>query len=216
MYATVARPTFVVTTIFLLLFLMPWEIWDEFSSSEFFTIPRNRRADQSSFFVMFMQQVCRPSKLLTWVVLRRKCGPSYSTQTSTDANFTRSSTLLVPIGTGIVNWLFAIPAIYAVDTFGPRNRLPTTSPLIEIMLPPLASVLSSRQKLHVQPVLFLVFTSLWSCTRLVRRRGLCWSFSFILKLTWPALVQAFTSQNAFRWCAAWDFFFIYIYFFKCG
>lgn len=32
-----------------------------------------------------------------------------------------------------------------------------------------------------------------------------WGFNFILSLTWPALVAAFTSQGAFGWYAAWNF-----------
>lgn len=32
-----------------------------------------------------------------------------------------------------------------------------------------------------------------------------WGFNFILSLTWPALVKAFTPQGAFGWYAAWNF-----------
>jgi hypothetical protein len=40
-----------------------------------------------------------------------------------------------------------------------------------------------------------------------------WGFNFILSLTWPALVQAFTTQGAFGWYAAWNFFgWTYAYF----
>lgn len=38
------------------------------------------------------------------------------------------------MGTGVVNWLFAIPAIYTIDTFGRRNLLLTTFPLMSICL----------------------------------------------------------------------------------
>jgi hypothetical protein len=38
------------------------------------------------------------------------------------------------MGTGITNWLFAIPAIYTIDTFGRRNLLLTTFPLMGICL----------------------------------------------------------------------------------
>lgn len=41
----------------------------------------------------------------------------------------------------------------------------------------------------------------------------CWGFNFILSLTWPALVDAFTPQGAFGWYAGWNFFgWIYCYF----
>jgi hypothetical protein len=41
----------------------------------------------------------------------------------------------------------------------------------------------------------------------------CWGFNFILSLTWPALVKAFSAQGAFGWYAAWNFFgWVYCYF----
>jgi MFS family permease len=48
--------------------------------------------------------------------------------------FSRSEALLVSMGTGIVNWLFAIPAIYTIDTFGRRNLLLCGFPLMAICL----------------------------------------------------------------------------------
>lgn len=38
------------------------------------------------------------------------------------------------MGTGITNFLFAIPAIYTIDTFGRRNLLLTTFPLMGLCL----------------------------------------------------------------------------------
>jgi hypothetical protein len=41
----------------------------------------------------------------------------------------------------------------------------------------------------------------------------CWGFNFILALTWPALVEAFTSTGAFCWYAGWNCFgFVFAYF----
>jgi MFS family permease len=41
----------------------------------------------------------------------------------------------------------------------------------------------------------------------------CWGFNFMLSLTWPALVEAFSEQGAFGWYAAWNFFgWVYCYF----
>lgn len=37
-------------------------------------------------------------------------------------------------GTGVTNFLFAIPAIYTIDTFGRRNLLLTTFPLMALCL----------------------------------------------------------------------------------
>lgn len=58
----------------------------------------------------------------------------YSTSIFLEAGFTRSNALLVSMGTGIVNFLFAIPAIYTIDTFGRRNLLITTFPLLAASL----------------------------------------------------------------------------------
>ncbi|KAL8941035.1 MAG: hypothetical protein Q9216_002482 [Gyalolechia sp. 2 TL-2023] len=90
---------------------------------EFFGVPRNRRAAQSSFFVMFMQQFCGVNVIAY-----------YSTVIFQTSGFTRNEALLVSMGTGIVNWLFAIPAVYTIDTFGRRNLLLVTFPLMAIML----------------------------------------------------------------------------------
>ena len=51
-----------------------------------------------------------------------------------NAGFERSNALLVSLGTGVVNWLFAIPAIYTIDTFGRRNLLLVTFPLMGLCL----------------------------------------------------------------------------------
>ena len=90
---------------------------------DFFTVRRNRRAAQSAFFVMFMQQFCGVNVIAY-----------YSSQIFLDADFTRSNALLVSLGTGITNWLFAIPAIYTIDTFGRRNLLLFGFPLMGLCL----------------------------------------------------------------------------------
>lgn len=58
----------------------------------------------------------------------------YSTQIFIDAGFSRSNALLTTMGTGITNFLFAIPAIFTIDTFGRRNLLLVTYPLMGICL----------------------------------------------------------------------------------
>ena len=58
----------------------------------------------------------------------------YSTQIFIDAGFSQVNALAVSLGTGVVNWLFAIPAVKTIDTFGRRNLLLTTFPLMGIFL----------------------------------------------------------------------------------
>jgi len=58
-----------------------------------FSVPRNRRAAQSSFFVMFMQQFCGVNVIAY-----------YSSEIFRTAGFTDQQALLASLGTGIVNW----------------------------------------------------------------------------------------------------------------
>jgi hypothetical protein len=90
---------------------------------EFFGVRRNRRAAQSAFFVMFMQQFCGVNIIAY-----------YSSSIFRDAGFSESQALLTSMGTGITNFVFAVPAIYTIDTFGRRNLLLTTFPLMGLCL----------------------------------------------------------------------------------
>ncbi|KAL8995890.1 MAG: hypothetical protein Q9169_004464 [Polycauliona sp. 2 TL-2023] len=185
---------------------------------EFFVVPRNRRAAQSSFFVMFMQQFCGVNVIAY-----------YSTVIFQDSGFNRSNALLVSMGTGIVNWLFAIPAVYTIDTFGRRNLLLVTFPLMGIMLlitgfsffapegiGRLAGVATGIYMFMVVyspgegPVPFTYSAEAFPLY--IREYGMAfatattWGFNFILSLTWPALEASFTTPGAFGFYAFWNFF----------
>lgn len=201
---------------------------------EFFMVARNRRAAQSSFFVMFMQQFCGVNVIAY-----------YSSQIFVDANFSRQNALLVSLGTGVVNFLFAIPAVYTIDTFGRRNLLLTTFPLMALCLffTGFSFWIPEGNSARVGCIatgiyLFMVVYSpgagpvpfTYSAEAFVSRidsRGYakiltiyqplyvrdigmsfatatCWGFNFILSLTWPALVRAFSNQGAFSWYAGWN------------
>lgn len=54
----------------------------------------------------------------------------YSTTIFVEAGFGEAEALLTTMGTGITNWLFAIPAIFTIDTFGRRNLLLATFPMM--------------------------------------------------------------------------------------
>ena len=77
---------------------------------ELFRVPRNRRATQASGLVMFMQQFCGVNVIAY-----------YSTTIFLQAGFSRTAALLVTMGTGLVNWLFALPALYT-STWSSRSR----------------------------------------------------------------------------------------------
>ncbi|KAH7115239.1 plastidic glucose transporter 4 [Dendryphion nanum] len=198
---------------------------------EFFLVKRNRRAAQSSFFVMFMQQFCGVNVIAY-----------YSSSIFERAGFERSEALLVSLGTGVVNWLFAIPAIYTIDTFGRRNLLLTTFPLMSICLfwcgfsfwiPNNPDGSTSQAQLGSVAAAIFTFMAVYSPGEgpvpftysaeafplHLRDVGMsfatatCWGFNFILSLTWPPLLRAFGPQGAFGWYAAWNLFgWVYCYF----
>lgn len=68
----------------------------------------------------------------------RFCGVNviayYSSEIFVESGFSESSALTASLGFGVINWLFAIPAIYTIDTFGRRNLLLFTFPLMAIFL----------------------------------------------------------------------------------
>ena len=68
---------------------------------DLFRVPRNRRAAKAACLVMFMQQFCGVNVIAY-----------YSTTIFLQAGFNRTSALLVTMGTGLVNWIFAAPAFY--------------------------------------------------------------------------------------------------------
>ncbi|KAL2755660.1 hypothetical protein ACRALDRAFT_1064307 [Sodiomyces alcalophilus JCM 7366] len=189
------------------------------SWTEFFTVRRNRRAAQSSWFVMFMQQFCGVNVIVY-----------YSMQIFQNANYTRDEALLVTMGTGLTNWLFAIPAIYTIDTFGRRNLLLVTFPLMSIFmfftgfsfyLPE-----GSNARLACIATGIFCFMAVYSpgagpvpftysaeaFPLHIRDIGMCsatavtWGLNFVISFSWPSLVAAFGDTGAFSWYGAWNIF----------
>ena len=84
---------------------------------ELFTIPRVRRATLASWTVMIAQQMCGINIIAF-----------YSSTVFHDAGASVTSSLLASWGFGLVNFLFAWPAIWTIDTFGRRSLLLFTFP----------------------------------------------------------------------------------------
>ncbi|KAK1221071.1 hypothetical protein PQX77_016118 [Marasmius sp. AFHP31] len=84
---------------------------------ELFTVPRLRRATLASFVVMIAQQMCG----INIVVF-------YSSTIFVEAGYTQKQALLASFGFGLVNFVFAFPAVWTIDTFGRRNLLLFTFP----------------------------------------------------------------------------------------
>ncbi|KAG8765475.1 hypothetical protein FRC15_006960 [Serendipita sp. 397] len=90
---------------------------------ELFTVPRNRRAALAAGIVMFMQQFCGVNIIAY-----------YSATIFEESGFSTVSALAASLGFGLINWLFAGPAIWTIDTFGRRGLLLTTFPLMSLFL----------------------------------------------------------------------------------
>lgn len=68
---------------------------------ELFTIPRVRRATLASFVVMIAQQMCGINIIAF-----------YSSTIFVNAGYSTRSALLASFGFGLVNWVFAFPAVW--------------------------------------------------------------------------------------------------------
>lgn len=182
-------------------------------------VPRVRRAAQASGLVMFMQQFCGVNVIAY-----------YSSQIFLEAGFNRKQALLTTMGTGITNWLFAIPALYTIDTFGRRNLLLVTFPLMAICLfitgmaffIPFDGPGDVRRAGVVAAAIYLYmvfyspgegpvpFTySAEAFPLYIRDFGMSyatavtWFFNFVLAITFPLMLEAFKPQGAFGWYAGW-------------
>lgn len=186
---------------------------------ELFTIPRNARATAASTIVMWLQQYCAVNIIAY-----------YSTTIFLESGFGMSNALLASMGTGILNWVFALPAFLTIDTWGRRNLLLFTLPWLAIWL------LFTGFSFYIEPenetsktrlgmvttglYLFEVFYSpgqgpvpfTYSAEAFplhVREVGMSWAtavtwcWNFIISFTWPHLRSAFKPQGAFGWYAAW-------------
>lgn len=52
----------------------------------------------------------------------------YSSSIFSEAGYSNKQALLASFGYGLINWLFAFPAVWTIDTFGRRNLLLSTFP----------------------------------------------------------------------------------------
>ncbi|POS71207.1 hypothetical protein DHEL01_v210402 [Diaporthe helianthi] len=196
------------------------------SWKEFFTVRRNRRAATFSYFVMFMQQFCGINVVMY-----------YSTAIFQQAGFDRNEALLTSMGMGLINWLFALPAFYTIDTFGRRNLLLVTFPLMSLSLIFTAFsfyIPAGTGQLACVATGIYLFAAVYSpgagpvpftyCAEAfplhIRDIGMSsatavtWGFNFIISFTWPMMMESFTPTGAFLWYAGWNVVgFVVAYFF---
>ncbi|QKX59808.1 uncharacterized protein TRUGW13939_06950 [Talaromyces rugulosus] len=185
---------------------------------ELISVPRNRRAMIASELVMFLQQFCGVNVI-----------SYYSSEIFMQANFSPMSAFSASLGFGVVNWLFAIPAVYTIDTFGRRNLLLSTFPLMALCMYFTGFSFWIPEKHHTARIgcialgMFLFgvayspgegpvpFTySAEAYPLYVRSYGMSlatattWFFNFILAITWPSLSAAFSTPGGFAWYGSWN------------
>ncbi|SPO03412.1 related to myo-inositol transport protein ITR1 [Cephalotrichum gorgonifer] len=193
---------------------------------ELFTVRRNRHAFLASEIVMFMQQFCGINVVAY-----------YSTEIFLGANFSETSALCASLGFGVINFLFALPAFWTIDTFGRRNLLLTTFPLMSTFLlwagfsfwiPTgalrIAMIISGLYLFGMVyspgegPVPFTYSAEAYPLY--IRPIGMSfatattWFFNFLLAVTWPSLQASMTPAGAFGWYAGWNVagFFLVLFF----
>lgn len=193
---------------------------------EMFTIRRNRNATLGSWIVMFMQQFCGINVIAY-----------YSSSIFIESKMGVIPSLLASWGYGMLNFVFAIPAFYTIDSFGRRNLLLVTFPLMSVFLL-MAGFAFWIEDLHTRAGVVITGIYLFTCVYssgegpvpftysaeafplYIRDLGMgwatatCWCFNFILALTWPSILKAFKPQGAFGWYAAWNIigFFLVLWF----
>ncbi|KAK7977525.1 hypothetical protein PG996_003579 [Apiospora saccharicola] len=184
---------------------------------ELVTVRRNRNAMLASEIVMFMQQFCGVNAIAY-----------YSTEIFKDVTGSDVTALGASLGFGVINWLFAIPAFYTIDTFGRRNLLLTTFPLMSIFLffTGFSFWIPKESPAHLGCIALGIYLfgavyspgegpvpftySAEAYPLYIRPIGMSlatattWFFNAVLSLTWPSIVQSWTEQGAFSWYAAWN------------
>jgi MFS family permease len=181
---------------------------------ELFTVPRVRRATLASWVVMIAQQMCGINIIAF-----------YSSTIFVEAGYTAKQALLASWGFGLVNWLFAFPAVWTIDTFGRRNLLlftfpnmawtllaagfcfyiPASSaakvPLIALFIFLFAAFYSPGEG----PVPFTYSAEVFPLTH--REMGMSWAvatcffWAAVLSITYPRIQSAFGSVGAFGFYA---------------
>ncbi|KAH8807167.1 sugar transporter [Xylogone sp. PMI_703] len=181
---------------------------------EIFTIPRLRRATQASGIVMIAQQMCGINII-----------SFYSSTIFVEAGASNIGALLASFGFGLVNFLFAWPAVLTIDTFGRRGLLIFTFPNMfwTLLAAGMCFYIPESSDAHLGLIAFFIylfdafyspgegpvpFTYSAEVFPLTQREvGMSWAvatnnfWASILSLTFPRMLKALTPQGAFGFYA---------------
>ncbi|ORY28300.1 hexose transport-related protein [Naematelia encephala] len=194
---------------------------------DIFVVPRLRRANLASWVVMLSQQLCGINIM-----------SFYSSTIFSEAGYSVKQSLLASFGFGLVNTVFALPAIWTIDTFGRRNLLLFTFPCMAISLfwaggmfyldtanparvPIIALaiyIFTAFYSPGMGPVPFVYAAEAYPLTH--REAGMSFAvqqnnmWSAVLGLTFPSMLVAFGAAGAFFFYAgtnllAWVLIFLF-------
>lgn len=181
---------------------------------QLFTIPRVRRATLASFVVMIAQQMCGINIIAF-----------YSSTIFKQAGANPKDALIASFGFGLVNFVFAWPAIWTIDTFGRRSLLLFTFPNMawSLMTAGLCFIISQNLKAHLGliatfiyifaafyspgegPVPFTYSAEVFPLSH--REVGMGWAvatclgWAAVLSITFPKLISTFHPVGAFGFYA---------------
>ncbi|KAL4954501.1 hypothetical protein BDW69DRAFT_163099 [Aspergillus filifer] len=181
---------------------------------ELFTIPRVRRATLASFVVMIAQQMCGINIVAF-----------YSSSIFSQAGASYSESLWASWGFGLVNFLFAFPAVWTIDTFGRRSLLLFTFPQMAwtLLAAGFSFYIPSESKAHLAcialfvflfaafyspgegPVPFTYSAEVFPLSH--REAGMAWAvatclgWAAVLGITFPRMIDAMTPTGAFGFYA---------------
>jgi sugar porter (SP) family MFS transporter len=115
---------------------------------QLFTIPRVRRATLASFTVMIAQQMCGINIIAF-----------YSSTIFVNSGFTDFQALFASFGFGLINFIFAFPAIWTIDTFGRRALLLFTFPNMawSLLAAGLCALISTHLTVHLALVAMFIY-----------------------------------------------------------
>ncbi|KFY25018.1 hypothetical protein V493_04885 [Pseudogymnoascus sp. VKM F-4281 (FW-2241)] len=115
---------------------------------QLFTIPRVRRATLASFTVMIAQQMCGINIIAF-----------YSSTIFVSSGFTDYQALWASWGFGLINFLFAFPALWTIDTFGRRALLLFTFPNMAwtLLAAGLCALIDESYKIHLALVALFIY-----------------------------------------------------------
>jgi len=116
--------------------------------SQLFIIPRVRRATLASFTVMIAQQMCGINIIAF-----------YSSTIFRNSGFSAYQALFASWGFGLINFLFAFPALWTIDTYGRRTLLLFTFPNMawSLLAAGLCSLISKKLTAHLALVAMFVY-----------------------------------------------------------